>query len=97
MCGFAPYVTAATSRSPPPPAAAAGATGIGTTTAGARGAGASARPPGLHGTSSGAAARRRRSTGRCQTPCRPGRLPAAGASKRMAPGSGHSSAAVVVE
>jgi hypothetical protein len=29
-------------------------------------------------------------------PWRPGRLAAAGASKRIAPGSGHSSAAVVV-
>ncbi len=62
-----------------------GATGTGTTTASACGRGASARPPSLHGTSSGAAAKRRASTGRCQTPWRPGRLPAAGASKRIAP------------
>ena len=40
---------------------------------------------------------RRRSTGRCQIPWRPGRLPAAGASKRIAPGRGASSAAVVDE
>ena len=44
-----------------------------------------------------ALASRRRSTGRCQIPCRPGRLPAAGASKRIAPGAGASSAAVVEE
>ena len=74
-----------------------GATGTGTTTACACGAGASASAPSLHGSSSGAAANRRRSTGRCQTPWRPGRLPAAGASKRIAPGSGHSSAAVLEE
>ena len=48
--------------------------------------GASARPPSLHGTSSAASRKRRRSTGRCQSPWRPGRLPAAGASKRIAPG-----------
>ena len=74
-----------------------GATGTGTTSASARGCGASASPPSLHGTSSGAFASRRRSTGRCQIPWRPGRLPAAGASKRIAPGAGASSAAVVEE
>ena len=61
-------------------------TGTGTITAPARGVGASASPPSLHGTSSGAACIRRASTGRCQMPWRPGRLPAAGASKRIAPG-----------
>ncbi len=40
---------------------------------------------------------RRRSTGRCQIPWRPGRFPAAGASKRIAPGAGASSAAVLDE
>ena len=79
------------------PAAPDGATGIGTITASAWGDGASARPSALHGTSSGAAVNRRASTGRCQSPWRPGRLPAAGASKRIAPGTGPSSAAVVVE
>jgi hypothetical protein len=74
-----------------------GSTGTGTTTASPRGRGASARPPSLHGTSSGALARRRRSTGRCHRPWRPGRLPAAGASKRIAPGRGASSAAVTLE
>ena len=49
---------------------------------------ASASPPALSGSSSGAAARRRRSSGRCQRPWRPGRLPAEGASKRIAPGRG---------
>ena len=73
-----------------------GATGIGTTIAGPCGAGAAASAPSLAGSSSGAAANRRRSTGRCQIPCRPGRFAAAGASKRIAPGSGHSSAAVDV-
>ena len=69
----------------------------GMTIASACGEGASARPPSSHGTSSGAAPSSRRSTGRCHTPWRPGRLPAAGASKRTAPGRGQSSAAVVVE
>jgi hypothetical protein len=86
---------AAMSRSPF--ACPLGATGTGTTTASARGRGASANPPSLHGTSSGAAASRRRSTGRCQSPWRPGRLPAAGASKRITPAAGASSAAVVEE
>ena len=71
-----------------------GATGIGTTSASACGDGASSNPPSLHGSSSGAARKRRASTGRCQTPWRPGRLPRAGASKRIAPGTGASSAAV---
>ena len=79
------------------PAAPLGATGTGTTIASACGCGASASPPSLHGTSSGALASLRRSTGRCQSPWRPGRLPAAGASKRIAPGFGASSAAVVEE
>ena len=61
------------------------------------GAGAAASARSLHGSSSGAAAKRRRSTGRCQIPWRPGRFPAAGESNRIAPGSGHSSAAVLVE
>src|SRR5829696_143473 len=77
------------------PAGPLGATGTGTTTASACRR-ASASPPSLQGTSSFAATSRRRSTGRCQTPWRPGRLPAAGASKRIAPGAGQSSAAVVV-
>ena len=51
----------------------------------------------LQGSSNGEAASRRRSSGRCQSPWRPGRLAAAQASKRIAPGSGHSSAAVVLE
>jgi hypothetical protein len=79
-----------------PPGGPDGATGIGTTIAAPCGAGAWASAPSLVGSSSGAAANRRRSTGRCQIPWRPGRLAAAGASKRIAPGSGHSSAAVVV-
>ena len=82
------------SRSPGSPLRS---TGTGTTTASARGDGASASPPSLHGTSSDASRKRRRSTGRCQIPCRPGRLPAAGASKRIAPGRGASSAAVELE
>ena len=53
--------------------------------------------PSLHGSSSGEEASRRRSAGRCQRPWRPGRLAAAQASKRIAPGSGHSRAAVVLE
>ncbi len=57
----------------------------------------SSSAPAACGTSSGASRSRRRSSGRCQTPWRPGRLAAAGASKRIAPGRGHSSAAVVVE
>ena len=57
-----------------------GSTGIATTTAGACGVGDSASVPGAWGTSSGAARRRRRSSGRCHTPWRPGRLAAAGAS-----------------
>ena len=36
-------------------------------------------------------------SGRCQRPWRPGRLPADGASKRIAPGRGHNSEAVVDE
>ena len=55
---------------------------------GERPAGASRRPPSLHGNSSGAWRRRRRSSGRCHSPWRPGRFPAAGASKRIAPGPG---------
>src|SRR4051794_23475618 len=74
-----------------------GSTGTGTITAPARGVGASLRPPSLQGISSGADLKRWASTGRCQIPCRPGRLPAAGASKRIAPGTGPSSAAVVLE
>jgi hypothetical protein len=74
-----------------------GSTGTGTTTASACGEGASASPPSLHGTSSVASANRRRSTGRCQSPWRPGRLPAAGASNRIAPGRGASRAAVTDE
>ena len=74
-----------------------GSTGTGTTIAGACGPGVSASEPSAHGTSRGAWRSRRRSSGRCQTPWRPGRLPAAGASKRIAPGTGPSSAAVVVE
>ena len=73
-----------------------GATGMGTTIAGPCGAGAAASAGSLVGSSSGAAAKRRRSTGRCQIPWRPGRFAAAGESNRIAPGSGHSSAAVVV-
>ncbi len=92
--GFAPYVMAAMSLCSGGPLAS---TGNGTITAPARGVGASARPPSLHGTSSGAALKRRASIGRCQMPWRPGRLPAAGASKRIAPGTGPSSAAVVLE
>ena len=87
-------MTAVTSRSTAGPLAS---TGTRTTTASPCGDGASASPPSLHGTSSGASRIRRRSTGRCQTPWRPGRLPAAGASKRMAPGRGASSAAVTDE
>ena len=68
-----------------------GATGIGTTTDGPGSA------CGIHGTSTVAARSRRASTGRCQSPWRPGRVSAASASKRIAPGRGHSSAAVVVE
>ena len=79
------------------PALPLGATGTGTTTASACGDGASASPPSLHGTSNDASRSRRRSTGRCQSPCRPGRFPAAGASKRIAPGRGASSAAVELE
>ena len=82
------------SRSAPAPD---DATGIGTTSASACGVGASSNPPALHGSSSGAVRNRRASTGRCQTPWRPGRLPRAGASKRIAPGTGASSAAVVDE
>ena len=72
-------------------------TGTGTTTAGVCPAGDSASAPTLWGISSGAWRRRSRSTGRCQTPSRPGRFAAAGASKRIAPGRGQKSAAVVVE
>jgi hypothetical protein len=84
-------------RSRAPAAGPEAATGTGTTSAPARGDGASASAPSLHGSSSVASANLRRSTGRCQIPWRPGRLPAAGASKRIAPRSGHSSAAVEEE
>ena len=77
-----------------------GATGIGITSVrserpGEGGASSIARS--VSGSSSGAAARRLRSSGRCQRPWRPGRFPADGASNRIAPGRGHSSAAVVLE
>ena len=42
-----------------------------------------------------ASANRRRSTDRCHTPCRPGRFSAASESSQIAPGRGHSSAAVI--
>jgi hypothetical protein len=82
------------SRSPGGPD---GSTGIGTTTAGTSGEPASTSAPRACGTSSGASRNRRRSTGRCHTPCRPGRFAAPGASNRIAPGRGHSSAAVTVQ
>ena len=44
---------------------------------------------------SGACASRRRSTGRCQIPWRPGRFSAAIESSQIAPGRGHSRAAVI--
>ena len=59
--------------------------------------GDSPRAPSLQGSSSGAWRRRRRSSGRCHSPWRPGRLPAAVASKRIAPGTGQKEAAVVLE
>ena len=62
-----------------------------------RGPANSASAPSLQGSKRGAWRRRRRSKGRCHRPWRPGRLPAAGASKRIAPGLGHSKAAVVLE
>ena len=80
-------------RSPEPD----GSTGIGTTNAGTAGDPASTSAPGSCGISNEDSRSRRASTGRCQIPWRPGRFAAAGASKRIAPGCGHSSAAVVVE
>jgi hypothetical protein len=87
-------VIAAMSRSPSGPD---GSTGTGTTTAGARRGGASSSACALIGTSSGAAAIRRRSSGPLPHAVPPGRLPAASASKRIAPGRGASRAAVEVE
>ena len=96
--GFAPYVIAVMSRtlsgSPD------GETGIGTTSVRSdrpADGGASSMACALSGRSSGACARRLRSSGRCHSPCRPGRFPAEVASKRIAPGRGQSSAAVVLE
>ena len=51
----------------------------------------------LTGNSSGARVSTVRSRGRCQTPWRPGRFCTLSASRRMAPGAGASSAAVIVE
>ena len=67
-----------------------------TTTVGAR-AGRPAGPAsrGAIVSTSGAWASRRRSTARCHTPWRPGRFSAAIASSQIAPGRGHSSAAVI--
>jgi hypothetical protein len=75
---------------------ALGSTATGTTTAGVAGAGSGSAVAAV-GMSSVAAPSRRRSSGRCQIPWRPGRLAIASASKRIAPGRGHSSAAVVDE
>src|SRR3984957_11168935 len=55
--------------------------------------GTSLSPPSLHGSHSGASPSLRRSSGRCQRPWRPRRVPAEGASKRIAPRRGHSRAA----
>jgi len=70
-------------------------TGIGTTTASACGWGTASSVRALTGMSSDASRTRRRSTGRCHNPWRPGRLAAIGASSRMAPGRGQRSAAPI--
>ena len=80
-------------RSPRPD----GATGIGTTSASACGDGASSSPPSLHGSSSGAERNRRASTAPLPDPVATRAIARAGASKRIAPGTGASSAAVVDE
>ena len=83
---------AAISRSPKAPD---GSTGAGSTITSAVGGRTGSSDRGLMARMSGACSTRRRSTGRCQIPCRPGRFSAASESSHTAPGTGHSSEAVI--